>query len=136
MSAHRLAGKVASWPLFSGVPRSAIENLCAAGTEQRFEPGTVLIEAGRLGAECYAVLEGRLAVTLPDGSVKESGPGEIVGEMGLMKTNRRTATVRVVERTRAVVLHGSDFHRLMQSYPEFRERIEAQAEARRSGDPS
>lgn len=130
MSARKLAGEVAALPLFKGVSPAALQRMCDLSSLQTFEPGEILMEDGRLGTELYVILSGSVRVDLPGGRVVHSGPGETVGEMALMEYNRRSATVTVDERLRALVVHGSVFHQLLVDFPEVRERIDSEVSTR------
>ena len=57
------------------------------------EPGAVLVDQGRVGQECYVILEGEASVYVSGEHVATSGPGSMVGEMALVEHKPRNATV-------------------------------------------
>ena len=123
--ARKLTEELAVLPLLQGLSRPFLQRLIELSSEQRFESGTVLIETDRLGSECYVLLEGGVRVDLPGGRSKHEGSGKVIGELALLDTNRRSATVTAVTPVRALVLHGSAFHELLQDHPEFEARVRA-----------
>jgi len=86
--------------------------LIAAGIARVFEPGWVLMDQGAPADHVVVVLDGRVKLTKVDAQgntlvLAIRGPGELVGELGLLQPDRRrTATVTAVDRcsTRVVPL--------------------------------
>ncbi len=75
-----------------------------------YPPGTYLTEQGEAAGSLYLILSGRAKVTqLTDGGLvplRELGPGEFFGELGLVGGGRRTANVVALESTTCLVLSG------------------------------
>ena len=68
--------------------------LNAAGALRRLGPGDRLIEAGREVRHLFFVIDGSLAVTLPDGRrVATLGSGDVVGEMSFVEKRPPSASV-------------------------------------------
>ena len=121
--ARMLAAELARMPLLVGLDGSLPRRLADAGSEQAFSPGTILVEDKRLGSEAYVILDGTVRIDLADGQVFREGKGQLVGELALMDTNRRSASVTAETAVRALVLHGSAFHALLRDHPELERRI-------------
>jgi predicted acylesterase/phospholipase RssA len=86
--------------------------------------GSTLFGFGDPSDAAYLVLRGRLRVTIPsDGAdgdetfVRDLGRGEIVGELGLINDEPRSATVRAVRETALARLAAADFLDLIGSHP-------------------
>lgn len=110
--------RLAAVELFRLMDRRALDELAAIAEELRVPRGTVLCEQGRVAQECWVVVEGEAEVEVGDGHlVGVAGPGESIGEMGLLDHLPRSATVRA--RTDMVVYRiGSDrFDALLGSSP-------------------
>jgi CRP/FNR family cyclic AMP-dependent transcriptional regulator len=73
----------------------------ALGSEAEFPAGQVLIEHNTPAAGLYLILEGRVAIHA-HGAELEAGPGEVVGEMALVRGGPRRARVITVTPVRAV----------------------------------
>ena len=75
-----------------------VEWLANNGRREKLAKGTVLIENGKVSEYLYIVIDGRLAVVLPNGfRLAEVGVGEILGEISLVISSPPTASVVVEE---------------------------------------
>jgi CRP-like cAMP-binding protein len=80
----------------------------------------VLAEQGRVGHEFFIVLEGRVMVLDDHRPVTTLGPGEFFGEIALVESRPRTATVRAEGIVRLLVIGHQEFHALMDEFPTVR----------------
>jgi len=90
-----------SIPLFAQLPAPDLEGLAAALTPLQVPAGTTLITRGETGDTYYAIASGELDVTRDGQLLHQSGRGEGVGEIALLRSIPRTATVTA--RTDALV---------------------------------
>ncbi|MDP2822438.1 MAG: cyclic nucleotide-binding domain-containing protein [Sulfuritalea sp.] len=75
-----------------------VEWLATNGRREKLPKGTVVIENGVRSDNLYIVIDGRLAVVLPNGfRLAEVGVGEILGEISLVISSPPTASVVVEE---------------------------------------
>lgn len=75
-----------------------VEWLANNGERQKRSKGSVVIENGVKSEYLYIVIDGRLAVVLPNGfRLAEVGVGEILGEISLVISSPPTASVVVEE---------------------------------------
>jgi CRP-like cAMP-binding protein len=86
-------GLLRSLPLFSELPGPAIEGLAAALTQVGVPAGTELIRQGDDGDTYYAIAAGELDVRRDGRFLRRCGRGEGVGEIALLRSIPRTATV-------------------------------------------
>lgn len=87
-----------------------------------YKPDEVLFEEGSTGRELYIVNEGEVGVYKggSEGTLVELariGPGGVIGEMSLLDNLPRSATVKAVETTKALVIVPQMFHAAMQKVP-------------------
>jgi len=82
-----------SLPLFAELPGPAIEALAASLTPVELTAGTVLIRQGDPGDAYYAIAAGELDVQRDGRFLRRYGRGEGVGEIALLHSIPRTATV-------------------------------------------
>ena len=68
-----------------------------------FSAGDVILAEGDLGNHMYVVMEGELSVLLKNRVIAKAGVGDIVGEMALINSEIRSATVKAD--TDCVVAH-------------------------------
>lgn len=96
------------------------ESLAAAGAEQRFHTGDVLLRQGDPPSHVLLLLAGRVKalLTLPDGEavlLAVRGPGELLGEIAVLGGDDRSATVVAVDPCVTRVLTADRFRALVRS---------------------
>jgi hypothetical protein len=127
---NRLAGL----PLFAGVPAAALEAVAVRMEPVRVTAGQVVIHEGDVADRFYLIDEGSYAVTrLVDGDsasgpamvehLRTEGPGEVFGEIGLLRGIPRTATVTAATDGVLLALDGADFLELVNAGPLVRPRL-------------
>jgi Cyclic nucleotide-binding domain len=82
-----------SIPIFAPLPSPALEGVAKALTEVAVPPGTVVVAEGDPGDLFYAVADGRLAVTRAGRPLRTLSRGSGFGEIALLASTPRTATV-------------------------------------------
>jgi Cyclic nucleotide-binding domain len=82
-----------SLPLFAELPAPAIEGLAAALISRDVSAGTDLIRQGEPGDAYYAIASGHFEVRQDGRLIRECGRGDGVGEIALLRSIPRTATV-------------------------------------------
>jgi diguanylate cyclase (GGDEF)-like protein len=117
----RHASLLATVPLFRPLSLEQRDLLIAQSSEQVFPPGHVIIQENDPPDRLFVILSGRARVleVAPDNPVEvilgELGEGEILGELGVLRNQARSASVVAIERTHCLVLHQNDFLRVLQS---------------------
>jgi diguanylate cyclase (GGDEF)-like protein len=108
-------------PLFRALTAEQREHLIAQATEEVFPAGHMIIEENDLPERLFVILSGRVRIleVAPDHPMDlilgELGAGEILGELGVLRNQVRSASVVAIERTHCLVLHQNDFLRVLQS---------------------
>nr|MBN1230077.1 cyclic nucleotide-binding domain-containing protein [Anaerolineae bacterium] len=104
-------------PLFSEMDSQQLQLISTHLSEERAEAGITIIRQGDDGQTFYVIESGRVQVSVSTESgehvVNELGAGQFVGEMALLLQMPRAATVRALEPTNLLVLHKTDFDRLV-----------------------
>ncbi len=94
-STHDFLKKI---PLFATLPPADLDRLCAMVTEERYQAGEELFPEGSPGDRAYVIKDGQLEVLKASGGrqvlLAVRQPGEVIGEMSLLKSAPRFATVR------------------------------------------
>jgi CRP-like cAMP-binding protein len=101
----------------------------------RFEDhpaGKILVREGQRGDTMYIIRRGAVEVLKDFQVVATLHEGEIFGEMALVLSEPRSATVRTQTASQLYKLNKLAFESVVQAYPEVYERIKKIAEARRS----
>src|SRR5262252_5126562 len=90
-----------------------------AKTFQEVPAGTPIFEAGASGTEMFGIVDGEVEVRLPNGAVRRLGPDETFGEMAIVDSSPRSATVVAVTDTKLAVIDRRMFLFLVQETPMF-----------------
>jgi len=88
-----------------------------------FDEGEVICAEGDLGDSFYVVIEGEVKVTRKTTFLTSIGKGGNFGEIALIGSGRRTATVTATERTRLFQLSAERFNQVIKSKPTMASRL-------------
>ena len=80
--------------LFVDLDSYDLSQVCRWVHEVRAEAGDALFEQGAIPYEMFVIEQGEVEVVRDGEVLAKLGPGETVGEMGLMMQERRMASVR------------------------------------------
>jgi CRP-like cAMP-binding protein len=100
-------------PLFEGLSKRELTELARVTDELAVPEGTVLCREGSLGSEFFVILDGTASVTRHGKELATRHAGEFVGEIALLTTTKRTATVTATSQLRCFVLTRPDFRRVL-----------------------
>ena len=116
-----MAGILSAVPMLAGAQPDALERLAATATVLRVRGGDVVFYDGENGDCLFVVVTGRLeAVVMRDGAqelITVLYPGDVVGELAVLASEPRSATVRARRDTTLVQLGGEDFRALLTATP-------------------
>lgn len=130
-----IANLLRSSPLFTRFDDSTRYALLERFVRQGFQPGQHLIEQGKPGNGLYVIATGEVEVSIKkDGAepvvVANLGPGEVVGEISLLKEQDTNATVTARGRVGALFLPKDDFRNVLDEHPEVRAYLESLSDDR------
>ncbi len=110
--------------IFRQLPHEGLERLAERGHPRVFPNGDVLMRQGEKAEAMYVILSGRVRVErshpdlLEPVLLAELGSGEVVGEMGLVDGEPRSATVTAIADTDTLELDASDLAYMVLRFPE------------------
>jgi CRP-like cAMP-binding protein len=111
--------RIAAFSDFANLPDEELNELAGAMTETEVEAGATVIRIDEYGTAMYLIEVGNGDVLDDRGDVIEAlGPGDTFGEVGLLLTTQRTATVVARTPMRLLTLSGQDFDRIRPRVPE------------------
>ena len=84
-----------------------------------FPAGAVIITEGQEGSHMYVVMQGEVAISLKNKHLATAAPGEIVGEMALINSEIRSATVTATTDCVLASIDQGSFDALLRHVPEF-----------------
>ncbi len=105
-------------PLFASLSAEALLPVASLCQQVDLVSGQVLFEAGEVGDSMFVVASGCVLVKRGAELLARLGAGEVVGEMGALDLEPRSATVIASEPSRLVRLERNDLMDLFTDYPE------------------
>jgi CRP-like cAMP-binding protein len=127
------ANRLKSLPLFESVSDDDLERIAPFVSEVSVSEGKHLVDEGDYAYTFMAIEEGSAEVRRGDEVVARLEAGDFFGEVGLLDTDRRTATVVATAPMRLIALDRWDMRRLEKTAPAAVEQIRAAAAERQPG---
>lgn len=110
--------RIAAFLDFAELPPEELEQLAAAVSEVQVEADAKVITLDDYGTAIYFVEEGYADVLDDGGEATNSvGPGDVFGEIGLLLTGQRTASVVASTPMRLLTLSGQEFDQIRAGVP-------------------
>ena len=131
---HPSAERLAAIPLFAGLPPETRAVLAERFEVQDFGVGQRLVAAGRRAFSFYVLATGEAAVEQDGRTVRTLGPGDFFGEIAILGSERRTATVSATTPGTAWTLLGTHFHELRAERPDVAAALETAMRERLGAD--
>jgi CRP-like cAMP-binding protein len=109
---------------FAELPQAELDELTAAVTEVDVRAADTILALDDYGTAVYFIEEGAAQVLDDHGEEVETlGPGDTFGEIALLLTGQRTATVVARTPMRLLSLSGHDFERIRASVPKLEDSL-------------
>jgi CPA1 family monovalent cation:H+ antiporter len=120
---------LATNPFFAGLPEDELEAVIRVATVLEFPAGDALTTEGEFGHALYIVHSGEAEVTRNGTRVGSIGAGDVVGEIAVLVSGRRTASIVATSPLTVVALFKRDVWRLERDAPEAGRRVQAALDA-------
>lgn len=109
--------------LFADLAFEQVDAILQASEHEDYLPGEVIIREGEPGDTLYLLLEGSVDIVLGYGTGEERRRDPIsavgyFGEMAILTTQTRSATVVARERCELLTLEGAAFRELVRQVPD------------------
>ena len=114
MSYEEFLGRV---PIFSNCSADEISAIAGVAQEGVFQPAQVIVTQGAPGQAFYMITAGRVEISRDGISLGTFGPGDFFGEMSLLDSAPRSATIRAIEQVSCLMLSSWDFKALLERHP-------------------
>ena len=118
-------------PVFADLDDESLANIAALAAEVSVPEGKELVREGDYSYDVLAIEEGTAAVSRGGETIAELGPGDVIGEMGVLERSQRNATVVATSSMVLMTLDRWDVKRLAKSAPSAVDHIKAVIEQRR-----
>jgi CRP-like cAMP-binding protein len=123
-------GRLKDLDLFSSLSRRERKTLAQYTDELDIPEGRELVREGDFAYEFFVIESGRAEVVRDGHHVADLGPGDFLGEMGLVAHATRNATVIARSPMTVVVMTGPAFRAMEASIPSVAQRIREAIEER------
>jgi CRP/FNR family cyclic AMP-dependent transcriptional regulator len=125
------AAHLKSISLFSSLSDQDLESIAAFAEEVSVPEGKVLVKEGDWAYELIGIEEGTARVERDGDHIAELKTGDFFGEVGVLESQLRTATVVASSPMRLIVLTRWEIKRLEKQAPEAIEQLMRAVEERR-----
>ncbi|MFQ5344873.1 MAG: glucose-6-phosphate dehydrogenase, partial [Mariprofundus sp.] len=111
-------------PMFEGSGQTMLNAFAMMLKPKVYDAGDEIVRYGTSGGELFILEQGRVEVIDRNGRLKtEFGDGQVFGELSLLLTNKRQATVRALTYCAVYTLDKRDFCKVLMDRPQFAERM-------------
>jgi len=110
------------WKLFAGVPPEDVGRVLGIARRRTFKRSEVVVHEGDPADSLHLVVSGRFAVQRTtrlgeDALIAVHGPGDAFGELALVESTARAATVYALEPAETLCVHRIEFDELRAKQP-------------------
>jgi CRP/FNR family transcriptional regulator, cyclic AMP receptor protein len=127
--------RVAPISALSGCPDEELDAVARVASEREFADGETLMSEGDFGHSLFLVESGSADVLVHGEKVREVGPGEVVGEVAVLASGRRSASVIATSPVRVIAFFKPDVWDLERNAPEASRRLRAAMEEHVASPP-
>jgi CRP-like cAMP-binding protein len=114
---------IAAVPIFSSLDPDQLATIANWFDAQRVGEGVRLVGEGSHGYTFFVLAEGTASVTAEGEELATLQAGDFFGEVAMLGSGRRTASVTSTAPARLFVMFGTEFRQLQDAYPEIADRI-------------
>jgi CRP/FNR family transcriptional regulator, cyclic AMP receptor protein len=104
-------------PVFADLDDESLSNIAALAAEVSVPAGKELVREGDYSYDVLAIEEGTASVERGGERIADLGPGDVIGEMGVLERSQRNATVVATSPMLLVTLTSWDIRKLRKSTP-------------------
>lgn len=113
-----IASLLSDFSFFQTLEQNDTKELVSYLKLRKFLNGEFIIRKGEPGTRLFIILFGKVEVVGDDGlSIAFLGRGEVFGEMSLLSGDPVGATIKVVDPTTLLYIHGKDFRNVLTQFP-------------------
>jgi HEAT repeat protein len=99
--------------IFSETPEDILAELASILTELQAKPGETILEKGETGSSLYIIVDGQVQVHDGEQNIGILEIGDVFGELALLDTGPRSASVTILKNARLLRLDQDVFYELM-----------------------
>jgi Cyclic nucleotide-binding domain len=109
-------------PIFADLPPEDLQQLAEIAGEQWYPDSTAIFHQGDEGDRMFIIVDGQVQVIRSangkDQTLAQRGPGEFIGEMAIIESVPRSATLVTRGEVRVLAIDGETFKQILRERPE------------------
>jgi CRP-like cAMP-binding protein len=109
-------------PIFADLSAEDLQLVANIAREEWYPHNTEIFHQGEAGNVMFVIVEGNLhVVRMPNGAeqiIAQRGPGDFVGEMAVIESAPRLATLRTQSDVRVLAIDGETFKGILRERPD------------------
>jgi len=119
-------------PLFQKASRAFITEIALNLKPHVFIPGDFIIREGKIGTHMFFINQGHVEVVGPDDKTVFAtlSPGSFFGEIALLESARRNASIRAIDYCDIYSLDKDTFDNVLNDYPDFAKHVKEESKKR------
>jgi len=126
--------RIAAIPPFADLPEADLAAVASVASELEFAPGKALATQGDFGHALFAIESGTADVVIGDKTVQTVASGDLVGEIAVLSSGRRTASVVATSPLRVLAFFKRDVWAMDSRAPVAAQRLRAALDEHRALD--
>jgi CRP/FNR family transcriptional regulator, cyclic AMP receptor protein len=124
------SGRITGMPIFEGFTDDEVQRIKNAGTFVTVPADWSPIWEKTPSDKAYIVLSGEVSVRKDGQEITRLGPGEIIGELGIVNHKLRTASIVTLGKAEMLHFTSDDLQKLCEDVPAFKEALDRTAQER------
>jgi CRP/FNR family cyclic AMP-dependent transcriptional regulator len=125
------ASRLKRIPVFADLDDDALSKIAGLAAEVSVPEGKELVREGDYSYDVLAIEEGTAKVERGGEHIADLGPGDVIGEMGVLERDQRNATVTATSSMLLMTLTSWDIRKLRKTAPEAVDHMRALVEKRK-----
>jgi CRP-like cAMP-binding protein len=126
--------RLAPLSTLAGCPDEDLDAVARVATEREFAEGETLMAEGDFGHSLFLIESGTAEAQHEGTKIRDLGPGDVVGEVAVLASGRRTASVVATSPVQAIAFFKRDVWGLEKQAPEAARSLRAAMEKHVAGD--
>jgi CRP-like cAMP-binding protein len=114
---------IAQIDFFRGCTQREIDDIAKLLVDRHFAVGDELCRQGEAETHGFVLVDGEAAVVEDGEEVGTAMPGDVVGELSMLGTGRRTATLRAVTPVHVLVVEPQEIDSVLSADPSSGQRL-------------
>jgi HEAT repeat protein len=105
-------------PLFAALPPQDLQPIAEVAEEHVFAEGDLIAAEGELGETTYVIVDGDVDVIADERPLAVRGAGDVIGEMSVISSRPRVASLCAKSDVRVLEIHKSAFEAILRERPD------------------